>query len=113
MYNCDMERKERCKAWYRRNVDRERERARKHRIAWTAELEAIKIDRGCSRCGFKDHPAALHFHHQDDKLKTFNISNSTHSKERKYQEISKCIILCANCHAIEHYKLDHPGIDVL
>jgi len=65
----------------------------------------IKTGLKCSKCGF-EHPAALDFHHTDPNEKKFNISkNKTyfkHNKERLFEEIKKCVVLCANCHRIEH-----------
>lgn len=69
---------------------------------WFYEL---KIGLKCSKCGF-DHPAALDFHHVDPNEKEFNISLSKsaykNNKEGLLKEIEKCIVLCSNCHRIEH-----------
>ena len=57
--------------------------------------------RGCARCGFKEHPTALHFHHLNPAEKEFNIAQNTGlAFSRLKAEIAKCIVLCANCHAI-------------
>jgi hypothetical protein len=68
-------------------------------------LANIKLEKGCSRCGYKLHPAALEFHHVEDKK--YNISRSVRvgvSREALDKEIKKCIILCANCHRVEHAR---------
>jgi hypothetical protein len=59
---------------------------------------------GCMRCGFAD-TRALAFHHRDPGMKEFTISGQGRvvSEERFQAEIAKCDVLCANCHAIEHY----------
>ena len=60
----------------------------------------------CLKCG-EDHPAILDFHHKDSKRKDFTVTYMTYygySKERIKKEISKCIVLCANCHRKLHYK---------
>lgn len=45
------------------------------------------------------------FHHIDSKDKKFSISTSKHiSPEELKEELSKCTILCANCHRLYHYK---------
>ena len=56
----------------------------------------------CNRCGFDD-PRALQFHHTNDD-KEYNISNmaSSYSLSTIKEEASKCEVLCANCHQIEH-----------
>lgn len=56
----------------------------------------------CQLCGFEEHPAALHFHHLDPSTKDFHISHAgfTRSLERMRAEAEKCVLLCANCHAL-------------
>lgn len=66
-------------------------------------LRELKRDRACERCGFND-PRALTFHHRDPAQKSFPIARDAWkvSWERLVDEISKCDVLCANCHMIEH-----------
>lgn len=61
-----------------------------------------ELKKACVRCGF-DHPGALHFHHTRDK--TAKVSGMLHYKGISVvmAEMDKCIVLCANCHAIEHW----------
>jgi transposase len=56
----------------------------------------------CRRCGFAEHPAALHFHHVDPAQKEFGVSGAgvTRSIERARAEARKCVLLCSNCHAL-------------
>lgn len=72
------------------------------RVAWLREYKATLK---CERCG-ENHPAALQFHHPDPSAKEGNIANrnSRWSIERVMKEIAKCIVLCANCHAKEHWN---------
>lgn len=60
----------------------------------------------CSVCGYDTCIEALEFHHLDQNLKEFSISQNGHSRswERVEREIQKCILLCANCHREEHSK---------
>jgi ribosomal protein L37AE/L43A len=64
----------------------------------------------CVLCGFDAHPSALQFHHLDPGQKSFTIRNGdTRSLERMRQEASKCVLLCANCHAqVEAGAADVP-----
>lgn len=60
----------------------------------------------CEVCGESD-PCCLDFHHIDGDIKEYNISRMVSkgmSEEVIRKEISKCVILCANCHRKEHNK---------
>ena len=59
----------------------------------------------CEGCGYNKCPGALHFHHKNPELKEFGIGGShTRSWLAIKDELDKCIILCANCHAERHYN---------
>ncbi len=70
-------------------------------------LREIKTSHGCQDCGYNEHFSALDFHHINPDDKDFSVTSgeglSTSIKRLKV-EIEKCIILCANCHRIRHYK---------
>ena len=67
-----------------------------------AKVAAINILGGkCIRCGWQGNQAALQFHHL--KNKDFTIGNvANKSWDSIKTEVKKCILLCANCHSIEH-----------
>lgn len=56
----------------------------------------------CRLCGFDTHPAALQFHHRDPSKKAFHLSygGMTRGIGRMRAEAQKCVLLCANCHAL-------------
>jgi hypothetical protein len=60
----------------------------------------------CIKCG-ENHPGCLDFHHRDPAQKenevTVMVVNKC-SRERILKEISKCDVLCANCHRKYHYE---------
>jgi hypothetical protein len=58
----------------------------------------------CSSCGFSGHQAAIHFHHVDPSTKKFSIAAflARTSFESLLAEARKCVLLCGNCHAVEH-----------
>ena len=72
------------------------------------KLNQIKLEKGCSRCGYNKHPAALHFDHRDHTQKTFNISQDPKRSWKSIEEeIAKCDVLCANCHSVRTHEEQH------
>ena len=68
----------------------------------------------CSKCGYNKNLAALVFHHTDSNAKDFKLdmrSLSNRKLEPILNEISKCVLLCANCHAELHNP--HLNLDEL
>ena len=62
-------------------------------------IEQYKIKQGCCKCGYNKHPGALDFSHKNPGEKSFNISAGRfYSMKRLIEEMTKCDILCANCH---------------
>lgn len=70
-------------------------------------INRIKMDRGCARCGYNIHAAALDFNHIQGS-KNFSISQDPKVALKKLlDEIAKCEILCANCHRVHTYENRH------
>lgn len=71
------------------------------------KAEAVEYKGGkCSKCGYDKSIAALQFHHRDPTQKEFSLhSGVTMSMERVKEELDKCDLLCANCHAEVHVSL--------
>jgi Zn ribbon nucleic-acid-binding protein len=78
------------------------QKRRRHRLRdW---LESLKQTLECAECGFDDF-RALEFHHTDGQEKDFAIGEmlkDNRSVRAVEREIAKCVVLCANCHRIEH-----------
>lgn len=88
---------------YRRNCSKYAARLRARREERYAILAKIKLERGCVKCGFRGHPAALDFHHRDPDRKDLEMAYAVdYSLERMLAEAEKCDVLCANCHRILH-----------
>jgi hypothetical protein len=93
------------KRWQERNREQYNDVQSAYREGRKDKLREIKLDRGCDRCGYGDHPAALDFHHRDPAEKEFQIGgNQNLAWTRVLAEIAKCDVICANCHRIEHSK---------
>lgn len=57
----------------------------------------------CTDCGKSYPPYVMHFDHLKDK--TFNISRRIgHKMSTLLEEIDKCEVVCANCHAIRTHN---------
>ncbi len=96
--------------YYRRNrqhlLAKQTEKNKRLRERQRQWLIDYKKGLACVRCG-EDHPATLQFHHRDQQEKEFEIALYTalgFSKARLLAEIAKCDVICANCHAKEHWS---------
>lgn len=83
----------------------------RHYYRKQAKLSKYKMNTsGCKRCGFRKHPRALQFHHTNPDEKTMGVSRmiqNSFSWDRILEEIDKCEILCANCHAVETNEIPY------
>lgn len=75
-------------------------RTKVKRKVWTH-----KENIGCSHCKYNKHGVALEWHHpagdKERRLTPGNYFNKIGKAER-----DKCVLLCANCHRIEHVRLN-------
>ncbi len=71
-------------------------------VAWMRDL---KSSRPCTDCGGWFHPAAMTFDHLPGTIKRSEISTLLYSGYRKVllDEIAKCELVCANCHAVRTF----------
>ena len=68
-------------------------------------VQEIKSSCSCAKCG-QTRGYFLDFHHINPNEKSDNITRltSNNSKlDKVYDEMKKCIVLCANCHREFHY----------
>ncbi len=90
--------------WYYKNREARIERKDRRRNEIRRWLYTYKERRcECSRCG-EERPPCLDFHHPDEKeqgISTMVVDG--YSKASIREEIDRCIVLCANCHRMEHY----------
>ena len=96
--------------YYQRNrthlLNKQREKNRRFAESRRKWITAYKKTLECVRCG-ENHPATLTFHHKNSSKKSFEIANAIRfgvSLKRLITEIEKCEVLCANCHAKEHWR---------
>lgn len=100
------------KKWREKNVDYRREyqrEAKRKRKQFAIEYLGNK----CAHCGNQYHPAIYEFHHLDPATKDRDPSKMLSLKlERLTAELDKCILLCANCHRLEHHKESYGTISL-
>ena len=87
------------------NYCKECYRANSRRVYERDKTKAIKLMGGrCVRCGYNKCIAAFDFHHPDPAKKEVSLNQfGRKSFDVLLKEISKCILLCANCHREAHY----------
>lgn len=91
-------------------VEQNREKSRQYKQRYKQKQKRIlnelilSLKTKCSECD-EISSCCLEFHHMDDKFKTVSkLRDMAYSTEMVLMEISKCIILCSNCHRKKHYK---------
>lgn len=96
--------------WYYKNREYRIETKKRRRLElrkWFTEVKESEFS--CSECDEGRGPA-LDFHHVDEKVGGVSqMVNHGYSKERIREEMERCIVLCANCHRIEHYDGPDPS----
>lgn len=68
-------------------------------------VQDIKAEKKCAKCG-QSRGYVLDFHHIDPTQKDNTIARLTSNNyqlDKVYDEIKKCIVLCANCHRQFHH----------
>jgi len=93
--------------WYLKHRKEHIERTRLRRKLYKSQLRQYLTKfyktHPCEHCGI-DNPVVLEFHHKDPKEKKIEIGylkSGSWSVDYLKREISKCQVLCANCHRIE------------
>ena len=76
-------------------------RARRRAAKWRL-TQLIKLNSGCVDCGYREHAQALQFDHigDDKKMNVSDMIRSDYSWVTIKEEIVKCEVRCANCHAV-------------
>lgn len=94
--------RERIKKWYSDNRKRRQEAAN----ASNQKRKKAIVDHfgnKCLDCQIEYPQYVYQFHHLNPKEKDFNPSYAmTQNPSKMWEELSKCVMLCANCHIIRH-----------
>lgn len=110
--SCKICMKEASRASYDKNKDKWKDTRseRRQRIynENRAFIEDYKNKHPCYICGESEN-ICLDFHHTDMSEKDNNVSEMLgHSRKTLEKEVSKCVVVCANCH-----RKIHAGLVVL
>lgn len=99
--------------YYLKNSEKLKARERKayaKRVKLWKEFLRERVSLMCVKCGYDRCFAALEFHHVKPRIKEHTISKlikRAFTENRKLvttKELTKCIILCSNCHRELHAK---------
>ena len=94
---------ERIRGWYSDNRSERQDAQNKRNKNRKAEI-VEKFGNKCLDCQ-QSYPLCVYqFHHLDPKQKDVNPSYAMiNTPTKMWEELSKCVMLCANCHMIRHY----------
>jgi N-glycosylase/DNA lyase len=91
------------RTWNEEHPTYNAERFRKSR----AFVNSLKTE-PCMDCGGTFPPYVMDFDHRPDTEKVSDLAHMTgRSSKRILEEISKCDLVCANCHRIRTYNRNH------
>jgi hypothetical protein len=95
----------RSKAHYHANKEYYRERNKRHKLELMAFIRALKDNKRCTDCQKKFRYYVLQFDHVRG-VKSYDVSRmrSLNSKKAVLNEVAKCDLVCANCHAERTFK---------
>lgn len=90
---------------YYRNKEQYLKRNRERKKRLKKEWLEFKKSLSCEMCG-EDHISTFDFHHieKHPDNRAVNRLVSDYNFKEAYQEIKKCMVLCANCHRKHHHN---------
>lgn len=97
--------------WYVKNKEHAKSKVKERREKLKHWMSEMKSTLKCS-CG-EYHISCILFHHLDPKEKDIEVSRAVAdgwSKKRILNEISKCKIMCSNCHRKLHWNEKHRSM---
>lgn len=93
------------RGYYENNKEQFAEYARVRYGLTRKRWDNFVAEQKCAHCRMAD-PECLEFHHRNPKEKDFHVSGMLSRRwDAVMAEVSKCIVLCANCHRKEHARL--------
>lgn len=80
------------------------------RVMWN-KIFKEKGGRFCMRCGITHLAPIFDLHHRNPEEKEFSVGRGVKNWEAVKKEITKCDLLCANCHRIIHWEETQKRLD--
>lgn len=75
---------------------------RRRRTAAIKDAAIAAMGGACARCSGVFHRAVFDFHHEGEKESDPSALLANGSPEDIATELARCVLLCANCHRLEH-----------
>lgn len=92
------------KNYYRNNPDKRAAHVDTRKVRIRKEVADYKESKGCMDCG-KMYPSyVLQFDHTRDKKFIISTYTGNIGIKKMWDEIAKCDVVCANCHAIRTHN---------
>lgn len=87
--------------WYENHMEYVKKKSREKSASMKNFIDAVK-SYPCEDCGNTFHRCAMQFDHPDPTIKRGTVSSlqKSGSWSRLIEEIMKCDLVCANCHAV-------------
>jgi hypothetical protein len=91
--------------WHQKHKESRREKLDQRKQVYKKKVDALKASTPCKDCGMQFPSWVMQFDHVRGE-KVDNISQLISNKQFKLcdEEIKKCEIVCANCHADRTYR---------
>jgi hypothetical protein len=96
--------------WAAKNPDKERAYEAASKKRYRDRINAMKNGRPCMDCGGYFPPVCMDFDHRDPSNKSFSVAGSKRRLWILLEEISKCDLVCANCHRIRTQNQWDSGV---
>lgn len=106
-YYCKDCNKSNVKNHYTNNKSKYIDKSKKYKKKIWKIVDDIKSSSGCKICGYNRCTASLDFHHKESNSKDGSVGRliGDGNLSKVLEEISKCVIVCKNC----HYEI-HSGL---
>lgn len=90
--------------WYLDNKEAHSSKQREQKQLKRLFLIALKENYPCTDCGKFFYYCQMHFDHLRDKSFNVGMAYRNYGWDKLVEEINKCELVCANCHALRTYK---------